>query len=72
MAIPGLGSPGSTKILMTEALGGSIWDGSGNRAAEPRSPEGAHNQDAWQGGEDSLEESLLQSGSEAASKRHGS
>lgn len=26
VAIPGLGSPGTTRHLMGEALGGSIWD----------------------------------------------
>ena len=67
MAIPGLGSPGSTKTLMSEALGGTIWDRR-HGAASASLEHGESNEE----GADALEESLLPTASERGSAKHRS
>ena len=67
VAIPGLGSPGSTRTLMSEALGGSIRDRSQTAGAEAL--EAVEAAQLRQEESSSLEESLLPPDLDRSSKR---
>lgn len=68
VAIPGLGSPGSTKTLMSEALGGNIWDRSRSTGSDTH-PSAQQKEEEEESS--TLEESLLLPDSGRGSKRHG-
>ncbi len=64
VAIPGLGSPGSTRTLMSEALGGNIRDRSQTAGAEALEAAQLRQEES-----SSLEESLLPANLDRSGKR---